>query len=369
MNLFKYSGRVSQYETLNQAFDALAMTDEDLIFTSKRIKNNVINHDKYQVLCHDYFGEGEPSDQKIDSLKEALKNYNFSRLIAIGGGSVMDIAKILILKGNYKTQLYFEKKVPIVKEKSLICLPTTCGTGSEVTQITIAFMHNLGTKLGLSHPDLLPDEAILVPELLRNIPFKIYMHSGIDALIHSIEAFLSPKATIYTDLLATQSIEMILNTFDQLSLNNKEKSFYKPKIMLMASNLAGLAFGNAGVGAIHALSYPLGGTYHVPHGESNYLFLNGVLNIYLNKNPKGKISSLLSIIAKSLKVSKEDALKALNALLEDLIPIQGLSSYGMKYKDIVTFSQLVIDTQQRLLVNNYEEITQDEIQTLYRNLY
>lgn len=368
MNLFNYHGKINQFERLNQALQGLKMSKKDLIFTSKRIKNNYNCIEGYQILCHDNFGQGEPSDEKINLIRKELNHFSFDRIIAIGGGSVMDIAKILILKGHEDTQLYFEKKVPLIKEKNLVCIPTTCGTGSEVTQITIAYIKDLKTKLGLSHPSLLPDEAILVPELLKNIPFTIYMHSGIDALIHSIEAYLSPKATTYTDLLATKGIKMILKTFNGLHSNDKSPAYYQPKDMLIASNLSGLAFGNAGVGAIHALSYPLGGRYHVPHGESNYLFLDAILNIYLKKKPAGKISSLLEIFSESLKVSKDTAVKSLKNLLEELLPVKPLSSYGMVNDDIEIFSQLVINTQQRLLVNNYVKISQNEIKEIYKKL-
>lgn len=370
MNLFKFSGNIKSFDTLENGLENINLKPNDLIFTSQRVVKNYLKDSyKCHILCHDTYGQGEPSDRKIDAINKDLVNIDFDRIIAIGGGSVLDIAKILALKGNHQTLDYFQKNVWIEKQYPLIAIPTTCGTGSEVTSITIAFVESLHTKMGLNHADLYPEVAILIPELLDEIPFKVYMFSAIDALIHAIEAFLSPNSSIYTDLLAKKSIEIILNTFRNLSTHTSNRELLNTSEVLKASNLAGLAFGNAGVGAVHALSYPLGGKYHVPHGESNYLFLSEVLITYKRLKPMGKISELEQIVSESFNCSPNNALFKLKELLSKLIEKQPLKEYGMKRNEIESFSALVIETQGRLLKNNYVKLSIHDIKEIYNTLF
>jgi len=370
MDLFKFNGQIKRFNTLKEGLRHINISGNDLIFTSQRVSDKHL-HDLYDchILCHDNYGLGEPSDKKIDAINLDLRNISFQRMIAIGGGSVLDIAKILALKGNHQTIDFFQNKVPIENQHPIIAIPTTCGTGSEVTSISIAFIESLKTKMGLNHPALYPETALLIPELLDDIPYDIYMFSAIDALIHGIEAFLSPNSTIYTDLYAEKAIEKILITFNTLSGDTSHRQLLNVSEVLMASNLAGLAFGNSGVGAVHALSYPLGGKYHVPHGESNYLFLNDVLMTYKKINPMGKITSLEMVISDALNCSIHESLKKLDELLRQLIEKQPLKSYGMNSQEISSFSTLVIETQQRLLKNNYAELSVTDLEKIYKNLF
>lgn len=370
MNLFKYTGEIKSFNTLKKGLESLDIKPNDLIFTSQRVEKNYLkNSYKCHIFCHDVYGDGEPSDHKIDAIKKDLKSIRFNRLIAIGGGSVLDIAKILALKGDHPTIDYFKKKVPIENEHPLIAIPTTCGTGSEVTSITIAYIESLHTKMGLNHTELYPKEAMLIPELLDQIPFKVFIFSIIDALIHAIEAYLSPNSSRYTDLYAKESIRIILKNFKDLSINPSDHNLYNISQLLKASNMAGLAFGNAGVGAVHALSYPLGGKYHVPHGESNYLFLNAVLKTYKSLKPDGKISKLEKIICESLDCFQNMSLTSLEKLLNQLIVKQPLKEYGMTSEEIKNFSEIVIETQERLLKNNYAKLSIDDIERIYKNLF
>lgn len=146
--------------------------------------------------------------------------------------------------------------------------------------------------------------------------------------------------------------------------------------MLIASNYAGIAFGNAGVGAVHALSYPLGGNYHVPHGEANYQFFTEVFKLYCNKMPEGCIQELNRFLSEGLRqpecVSCKSATwvyEALDDLLANLTPRNPLRTYGMTEEDIDGFTGNVLLTQQRLLTNNYAPFTKDEIRHIYASLY
>ena len=162
---------------------------------------------------------------------------------------------------------------------------------------------------------------------------------------------------------------MILKVFVKLAKEGPEARFAHLEEMLIASNMAGIAFGNAGVGAVHAMSYPLGGNYHVPHGEANYQFLVAVFNAYTRKNPDGKIKDLNLYVAKLLDVPVEELYTCLSAILSQLVVKQPLKDYGMKEEEIETFADSVIATQQRLLANNYVELSRDEIRDIYKEVY
>lgn len=138
---------------------------------------------------------------------------------------------------------------------------------------------------------------------------------------------------------------------------------------VLASSYAGIAFGNAGVGAVHAMSYPLGGTYHVPHGEANYQFLVAVFEKYQQKKPEGKIRELNNILSQVLAVPADSVYEALSDVLERLIVRKPLKAYGMKEAEIETFADSVITGQQRLLANNYVELTRKEIRDIYKFLH
>ena len=201
------------------------------------------------------------------------------------------------------------------------------------------------------------------------MPYKAFVYSSIDALIHSIEGFLSPNSTPYTDLFAFKAIEMILSGYKEIIEKGEE---YRNTIMdkfLIASNYAGIAFGNAGVGAVHALSYPLGGKYHVPHGEANYQFLMAVLNFYKKNNGDGKISKLTKLISSIINAKEEDCYLELENLLNNLIRRKNLKEYGMTIDEIEKFSQSVMKNQQRLLKNNYVSMEIKDMEEIYKSLY
>jgi 4-hydroxybutyrate dehydrogenase len=201
---------------------------------------------------------------------------DYNRIFAIGGGSVIDIAKVLVLKDAKITLDIFEKTVPIIKDKELIVVPTTCGTGSEVTNISIAFIESKGTKMGLAVDELFPDHAVLIPSCLEKLPFEFFVYSSMDALIHASESFLSPRANNYTETFSIRAIEMIMNGYRGVNENGKDYRNKTIEQFLVASNYAGIAFGNAGVGAVHALSYPQAGTNMVPQRESTTIFSLGI---------------------------------------------------------------------------------------------
>ena len=352
--MFKMTTEILEFPTFEKSFEFLKPTEKDLFITIREIYEPFLekmNLPGSKLFVGDY-GLGEPTDGMIDAMMGDLEN-PYERVIAIGGGSVIDIAKIFVLKDVTKAQEAFERTIPIIKDKPLIILPATCGTGSEVTNISIAYLEKKNVKLGLADPALQPDQAILVAEALEKLPFKPFACSAIDALVHAMESFLSPKASVYTELFSEKAISMILKVFRRLAEEGPEVRYEHLGDLLVASNMAGIAFGNAGCGAVHAMSYPLGGNYHVPHGESNYQFLTAVFETYQKKNPTGKIQRLNELLAKELDTTPDNVYPELSKVLNKLVTKQNLKLYGMKEEEIESFADSVIETQQRLLANNY----------------
>lgn len=371
MQLFKLKTRLHQFEEFADFAKEFGLNENDLVITNDFLYEPFMKplNLPCRFVMQEKYGLGEPSDEMMNAILADVKSLSFTRVIAVGGGTVIDISKLFVLKGLENVTDAFERKIPLVKEKQLIILPTTCGTGSEVTNLSIAEIKSKQTKMGLADDTILADDAVLVPQLLRGLPYRFYVASAIDALIHAMESYVSPKANPYTQTFSRAAIEIIIDVFQMIAKHGPEYRFERLDDMLIASNYAGIAFGNAGVGAVHALSYPLGGTYHVPHGEANYQFFTEVFKVYQQKAPDGKIEKLNNILAQAFHWSDKGIYDELDALLAHLLKKKPLNEYGMLVTDIESFTQSVMKTQQRLLANNYVELTDEDIKDIYSKLY
>lgn len=371
MQLFKLKTQVHQFEEFAGFAHEFDLNENDLVITNDFLYDPFMKplNLKCRFVMQETYGLGEPSDQMMNVILKDVKSHPFNRVIAVGGGTVIDISKLFVLKGLNNVTDAFERKIPLEKDKKLVILPTTCGTGSEVTNISIAEIKSKHTKMGLADDALLADDAVLVPELLRGLPYRFYVASAIDALIHAMESYVSPKANAYTQLYSQAAIEIIIEVFQRIARHGPEYRFERFGDMLTASNFAGIAFGNAGVGAVHALSYPFGGNYHVPHGEANYPFFTEVFKVYQQKAPEGKIEKLNNILGQAFQWPREGIYEKLDELLANLLEKKPLRTYGMTEMDIAAFTESVMKTQQRLLANNYTQLTDEEIGNIYRRLY
>lgn len=323
---------------------------------------------KCDVIFQEKYGQGEPSDDMVEAMYKDIKG-SHKRVIAVGGGTVIDISKLFALKDVSPVLDLYDGKIPPVKDKELVLVPTTCGTGSEVTNIAILALNSRGTKKGLAVDEMYGDSAVLVPELLESLPFGVFATSSIDALVHAVESSLSPKGNQTTRMFGYKAIDMILNGYKEIATHGPEAR--KPLLpqFLMASNYAGIAFGNAGCAAVHAMSYPLGATYHVPHGESNYAMFTGVMKNYMEIRTDGEIATLDRFLADILSCSTENVYEELEKLLNHLIQKKPLHEYGMREEEIEEFTDSVIENQQRLLANNFVPLDRERMIKIYRELY
>lgn len=363
---------VHYFDTVAKFDEEFKIQEDDLLVTNEWIYDPYVKPlgVKCNVIYQEKFGMGEPSDEMIDGLVAEMNKYNPKRIIALGGGTILDICKILALDVPAKSVDLFTGKVPPKKVRELIAIPTTCGTGSEVTNVAIAELKELGIKKGLAVEETFADTAVLIPETMKGLPYKVFSMSSVDALIHCVESFLSPKASPATETFSKEGIKLIMNGYKAIAEKGEDERFNHMKDFVYASLYGGIAFGNAGCAAVHALSYSIGGAFHVPHGEANYQFFTEIMKLYAKRHPSGKIKELSDIMADIMGVSKDgDVFGELDKFLGQLIEKKELKEYGMVETQIDEFTKSTVDNQQRLLGNNYVPLSDEELREVFVTLF
>lgn len=257
----------------------------------------------------------DPTIDMVTNGIESLKNFNPNIVIAVGGGSVIDATKAII---------HFGKNILNLKEILFIAIPTTSGTGSEVTSFSVITDKEKGIKYPLVCDSLLPDIAILEPELTKTVPPQITADTGLDVLTHAIEAYVSKNATDFSDALAIKAINLV---FENLEICFKNGSDIKAREkMHTASCLAGIAFNNASLGINHSIAHILGGRYHIPHGRANAILLPHIIEF--NAQIKGYENSCSPIakryeeIAKALGISKSNTRASVKSLINKILELE-----------------------------------------------
>lgn len=371
MNLLSLVPKLHQFDDCASFFAAFPLQESDLLITSQRCHRQHLQPytGAAQLLFLDRFGRGEPSDTMVDAAYASLARYDYQRVIAIGGGTVLDVAKLFALDNPAPAQALFDHSAAPLRSRELILVPTTCGTGSEVTNISILSLDALGTKLGLAADELYANDAVLIPALLHDLPLPIFAASSIDAFIHAIESYLSPKATRMTRLLSKQAMEMILSGYQALIGADTQARNEHMEDFLFASLYAGIAFGNAGTGAVHAMSYPFGAARHVAHGESNYALFSAVFEAYCRLKPEGEIKTLNAWLAARLDCAQEEVFRALDALFGAFLQKKPLRDYGVTQEDLHSYTENVMTKQGRLMANNYTELDRQCVYEIYERCY
>lgn len=369
MKQFSIAPKIITLDSCGEFTDKLGINENDLVITIEVTWSAYFKDIKAgTVIFIENYGSGEPTDEMITRIAADIKK-PYKRVIAIGGGTVIDCAKLFALETLLPVTDLFDRKIPAVRDKKLILVPTTCGTGSEVTNISILEFKKRHTKFGLASDALYADAAVIVPELLYKLPFKVFAASSIDALVHSVESYLSPKATPISRMFSLKAMTMILNGYKKIESDGKDALKALLPDFCLASTMAGIAFGNAGCAAVHAMSYPLGAAFHVPHGESNYAMFTGVFKKYMEINPDGTIRELNAAIAAVLGCGAEDVYDELERLLNgSILQKKRLSEYGMTNEMIEEFTDSVIENQQRLLGNNYVFLDRAALIEIYAKL-
>ncbi|MBA4494040.1 iron-containing alcohol dehydrogenase [Paenactinomyces guangxiensis] len=315
----------------------------------------------------------EPPLETGEKLVDYTRENQFDLVIGLGGGSALDMAKLAAVlsahEGPVADYLNLSGSRNIEK-KGLpkILIPTTSGTGSEVTNISVLSLES--TKDVVTHDYLLADAAIVDPELTVSVPAKVTAATGIDALTHAVEAYVSVNASPASDGLALQAIRLIARSI-QTAVNNGQDQQARTD-MSHGSFIAGLAFFNAGVAGVHALAYPLGGQFHLPHGESNAVLLPYVMG-YIRQSCTKRMADILNALGgNSAFLSEEEAsrqcVKALEKLVKDVGIPTTLREFNIPEEalDCLTEDGL---KQKRLLARSPLPLKKEDIHKIYKSAF
>lgn len=352
----------------------LLVTDPGIV--NLGLHQNIVTSLQDSAISFVLFSEVEV-DPPITVIENAIlfaRQNNIDGVIGLGGGSSLDTAKLIAALSNSDQTLNdaFGIDKLLHSRLPLIQIPTTAGTGSEVTPISIVTTGE-STKMGIVSSVLLPDIALLDATLTLKLPAHITAATGIDAMVHAIEAYTSRiKKNIYSDMLAVQALKLMSKNI-QTAVHFGDDLTARSNMMLGAT-LAGQAFANAPVAAVHALAYPLGGLFHIPHGLSNSLVLPHVLkfNIPAAAHLYAELAEVV-IPEKSAGLSSDEKkaeafIQYLGSLITDLGLPNRLASLDIKQSDLSMLAKDAIK-QQRLLVNNPRDINEAEILAIYQAAY
>lgn len=319
------------------------------------------------------FSEVE-ADPSLDTLMKAVELANSlgaTSVIGFGGGSSMDVAKLAALLAGSGEDIDEAWGVANAKgpRLPLVLIPTTAGTGSEATPVSIITVAG-EEKRGVSSPIILPDLAVLDPDLTLGLPAPITAATGVDAMVHAIEAYASKSANNnpVSKMLARQALQLLGANIETAVFRGDDVE--ARGAMLLGSMLAGQAFANSPVAAVHALAYPIGGTFHVPHGLSNALVLPHVLRF----NAPEAATLYAEIAADAFpglatETGTQDRCAAFIEALADLSKRLGLETtlrqVGIGEADLPKMAADAM-LQTRLLVNNPREVTESDALSIYR---
>lgn len=311
--------------------------------------------------------QADPSDVIVQAATRAALENRADGVIGLGGGSSMDVAKLVALLAAGKESLGNVYGVGLAKgpRLPLVLVPTTAGTGSEVTPISIVTTGE-GEKKGVVSPVLLPDIAVLDADLTLGLPPAATAATGVDAMVHAIEAFTSKRLkNPVSDCLAREALRLLSGNIREACRNGANREARQN--MLLGAMLAGMSFANAPVAAVHALAYPVGARFHVPHGLSNSLVLPEVLR-FNAPAAQDLYAQLADIIVPGAVGSAADKTRALVdslcALPTELGLQTRLAQVGITEADLPALAEDAMK-QTRLLVNNPREVQYDDALAIY----
>jgi len=367
------NGAVNQVgERIKQlgASKVMIITDEGLVKAGLTAKlSSILEESNIQFEIFDKV-EMEPSLENIEMAYQKASQNDYELLIGFGGGSSMDVTKlvaVLLRYGGPVKQYLGINNIP-GRGVPTILIPTTSGTGSEVSKYGIFDDREAKTKKGAVSLHLVTDLAVVDPEMTVSMPPHVTASSGADAFIHAVEGYLAVNATPITDVFALEAIKIIFESLpaafaDGENLNARYNMSY-------GSMLAGIVLNNAGVSSSHALAYPIGSEYHVPHGVGCMLTFLEVMNYFAMASlPKFvEMAHAMGIQTDGLspREAAEQAVAEMRKLAEYIEIPHKLSHIDMDQDLIEPFAKSVVANQQRLLTNGPRKFSEKDIKAIYQ---
>lgn len=317
----------------------------------------------------------EPTCDQAQEIVERFCGMGADLIVAVGGGSVMDIAKLASVSAPEEYGVRDMLKDPLIGKKRTptLLIPTTAGTGSEATPNSIVAVPEEEMKVGIVNPSMLADYVILDGEMIRSLPTKIAAATGLDALAHAIECYTSKKANPFSNLFAMEALKLIFANLERACLD--PDALDAKNGMLLAAFYGGVAITSSGTTAVHALSYPLGGKYHIAHGVSNAILLLPVMRFNREAclGEFGEIYDALTGIgltggAAGTGEQKADwLLGRMEEILKNLKIPASLKEFGVGEEDLGALVEAGMQVQ-RLLVNNRRQVTPADAERIYREI-
>ena len=313
--------------------------------------------------------KNEPTITEVDQAINDLNVVsNFDGVVGIGGGSTIDVAKLLAVSGSIKGSIRDYLGINLIKKSSVptIMVPTTSGTGAEVTPVAIVKDSVEGWKKGIVSPYLIPDLVVLDSELTLSLASKVTAETGVDAFTHAIECFIGNNSNPMSDLVALDSMRLISKYLRKAVRDggDKEARYY----MALGSLYGGIAITNSGTGAVHALAYPLGGKYNISHGLSNSILLADVMEFNAEVVPEKFIKVAGAMEIETTNFPKEKIVKSVVDEIRKLVNDVGITIGELKVseKELDNLASMAISEQQRLLKNNPRLILYEDARQIYK---
>jgi alcohol dehydrogenase class IV len=308
----------------------------------------------------------------VNEATEQFLSQRCDVIVGLGGGSSLDVAKGVSVLATNGGNLLDMIGIDLVKKRGApkILIPTTSGTGSEVTRVLVVTDEKDNTKKVVNSIYALADTVLVDPLLTLSVPPKVTADTGTDALVHAIETYVSGNATPFSDILAERAIRWIAAYLPiaWAKGSNLEARYF----MSLAATTAGMAFASGGLGAVHALAYPIGTEYRLPHGRSNAIMLSHIMKYNLSGNPE-KYANIAALMGKGMEglSATKGALLSIEAVQELLETVQipyHLRDYGISKGDFPKFVEGAMKFA-RLFVPNPRDLTEEDLRSIYEVAY
>ncbi len=325
----------------------------------------------------------EPTVNDFKRILEAARQFQADSVAGIGGGSVLDVTKLVAAFIDSDQQVEDCFGTGFIRRKGLwfACLPTTAGTGSEVSPNAILLDERDHLKKGIVSPFLIADVAYVDPKLTWTVPAKVTADTGMDALTHCIEAYTNKFAHPSVDIYALQGIRLIAANLERavtLARDNKpadlsdNPAYVEAREALAFGSLyGGLCLGPVNTAAVHALSYPLGGEFHIPHGLSNAILLPSVMKFNMPANIKRHAEVAIALGCEPGKNDEETAQRGVDFIYRLAAAVgipDKLTALGIPQTAVDGMAKAAMQVQ-RLLKNNPREVTEQDARDIYNSLY
>lgn len=315
----------------------------------------------------------DPSSTLVEQAVKQAQGFKADGVLGLGGGSSLDAAKLVALLINSEQSLedlYGTDKAQ-GQRTPLVLMPTTSGTGSEVTWVSV-ITDAQQRKQAVYSPQLLPDVAILDPQLTLGLPAKVTAATGLDAMVHAIEAYTSrTRKNPISDGLATSALALLGANLPKVLANGRDLE--ARTAMLQGSLMAGMAFVNASVAAIHALAYPLGARFHIPHGHANALVMAPVIRFNLASAQRHYAELAAHLLPGQHFDNEASAAEAFVQAVEGLVKASGLeqrlSNLNVDQASLPVMASEVVVGIRRLIDSNPCDMTEQDVEAIYRSIY